>query len=50
MLVEVRAALRPVEDELWADADAVLGEPGRWAAAGASWGSRALHALRACIP
>ena len=45
-LDEVRAVLQPVEDELWAEADAVLGEPGRWAASGASWGSRALHALR----
>ncbi len=49
-LADVRAVLQPVEDELWAEADAVLGEPGRWAASGASWGSRALHALRACIP
>jgi len=47
-LAEVRAVLQPVEDELWADADDVLAEPSRWASAGASWGSRALHALRAC--
>jgi secernin len=47
-LAEARAVLQPVEDELWAEADAVLEHPGQWASAGASWGSRALHALRAC--
>ncbi len=47
-LAEVRAVLQPVEDELWADADDVLADPSRWARAGASWGSRALHALRSC--
>ena len=47
-LAEVRAVLQPVEDELWADADDVLADPSRWASAGASWGSRALHALRSC--
>jgi len=47
-LAEVRSVLQPVEDELWADADDVLAEPSRWASAGASWGSRALHALRSC--
>ena len=50
VLAEVRATLQPVEDELWADADDVFGEPDRWGATGASWGSRALDALRACIP
>jgi hypothetical protein len=49
-LAEVREVLQPVEDELWADADDVLELPDRWAAAGAAWGSRALHALRTCIP
>ena len=49
-LAAVRAVLQPVEDEIWADADDVLELPGRWAAAGAAWGSRALHALRTCIP
>jgi dipeptidase len=49
-LAGIRDVLGPVEDELWAEADDVLGQPGRWAAAGASWGSRALHALRSCIP
>jgi len=44
----VRAVLQPVEDELWAEADDVLERPGRWASAGASWGSRALVALHAC--
>jgi hypothetical protein len=48
-LAEVRAALDPVEDELWAEADDVLERPGRWAQAGAAWGVRALDALRACI-
>jgi hypothetical protein len=48
-LSDVRRTLDPVEDELWAEADDVLGHPGRWAQAGAAWGARALHALRACI-
>jgi hypothetical protein len=47
-LPEVRAVLQPVEDELWAEADGVVGAPSRWADAGASWGPRALHALRSC--
>ena len=42
--------LDPVEDELWAEADDVLEHPARWAEVGASWGSRALDALRSCIP
>jgi hypothetical protein len=46
----IREVLKPVEDELWADADDVLSQPGRWAAAGTSWGRRALHALKSCIP
>jgi hypothetical protein len=45
-----RDILTPVEDELWAEADDVVGQPGRWADVGASWGSRTLDALRACIP
>jgi secernin len=49
-LAAVRQVLQPVEDELWADADDVLEFPDRWAEAGAAWGSRALHALRTCIP
>ena len=49
-LAAVRHVLQGVEDELWADADDVLEHPGRWASAGASWGARALHALRSCIP
>jgi hypothetical protein len=48
-LAAVRRVLDPVEGELWAEADAVLGHPDRWAAAGASWGGRALAALDACI-
>ena len=47
-LPEVRAVLQPVEDELWAEADDVVSEPSRWAGAGASWGGRALDALRSC--
>ena len=47
VLAEVRATLQPVEDELWADADDVFGEPDRWGATGASWGSRA---LMPCVP
>jgi len=49
-LPAVREALQPVEDELWAEADDVLGDPSRWADTGATWGSRALDALRSCIP
>ncbi len=49
-LPAVREVLQPVEDELWAEADDVLEEPGRWAATGETWGSRALDALRSCIP
>jgi hypothetical protein len=48
-LAEVRGSLDPVEDELWLEADEVLGRPGRWAEVGASWGARAADALRACI-
>jgi hypothetical protein len=46
----LRQTLKPVEDELWAEADDVLDDPARWAAVGESWGSRALAALRSCIP
>ncbi len=49
-LAGIREVLDPVEDELWAEADDVVERPARWAASGASWGSRALHALRSCIP
>jgi hypothetical protein len=48
-LAGVRSPLDAVEDELWAEADGVLEHPGRWAEVGASWGARALDALRACI-
>ena len=46
----VRDVLKPVEDELWAESHEVLEQPGRWTEVGASWGSRALEALRSCIP
>jgi secernin len=46
----IRETLTPVEEELWAEAEDVLEEPSRWAEVGGSWGSRALHALRSCIP
>ena len=46
----IRETLTPVEDELWAEAEDVLEQPSRWAQVGESWGSRALHALRSCIP
>ncbi len=46
----IRETLTPVEDELWAEAEDVLEEPSRWAVVGESWGSRALGALRSCIP
>jgi secernin len=49
-LPAIREVLRVVEDELWADADDVLEQPARWATVGSSWGGRALHALRSCIP
>jgi len=49
-LDDVRAVLSPVEDELWAEADAVYEHPDRWSNVGATWGARALHALRSCIP
>jgi dipeptidase len=49
-LPALRDVLTPVEDELWAEADDVLEQPGRWADVGASWGSRTLDALRSCIP
>ncbi len=49
-LAVIRETLTRVEDELWAEADGVLEEPSRWAEVGGSWGSRALHALRSCIP
>jgi secernin len=46
----LRETLTPVEDELWAEADDVLERPDLWAQVGASWGTRALHAVRSCIP
>ena len=49
-LPAIRETLGPVEDELWAEADDVLLDPSRWAEVGESWGGRALHALRSCIP
>ena len=45
----LRETLKPVEDELWAEADDVLHHPARWAEVGGSWGSRAVDALRSCI-
>jgi secernin len=50
VLPALRATLAPVEAELWAEADDVAGVPARWADVGASWGRRALDALRSCIP
>jgi secernin len=50
VLASLRETLQPVEDELWAEADDVLADPARWAEIGGTWGSRALHALRSCIP
>jgi secernin len=49
-LADLRQTLAPVEDELWAEADAVLESPDRWAEVGGSWGGRALQALQSCIP
>jgi secernin len=50
VLASLRETLQPVEDELWAEADDVLADPARWAEIGGTWGGRALHALRSCIP
>ena len=47
---EIRDVLDPVEGELWAEADAVLGRPQDWPVVGASWGERALRALLSCAP
>ena len=47
---EVRAVLDPVEDELWAEADAVVDRPQDWSDVAASWGGRALRALVSCAP
>ena len=41
--------LEPVEDELWSEADEVADRPGRWAPTGASWGIRALDAMRTAL-
>jgi secernin len=49
-LSEVRAVLQETEDELWSEADDVLEHPARWPVVGATWGRRALHAVRTCIP
>jgi secernin len=48
-LDEVRATLDPVEDELWSEADEVADHPGRWASTGATWGTRALDAMRTAL-
>jgi hypothetical protein len=48
-LPEVRHTLDPVEDELWAEADAGAGHPGRWHEVGHSWGPRALAAIASCL-
>jgi hypothetical protein len=48
-LAALRETLKPVEDELWAEADDVSEDPARWADVGGSWGARALHALQSCI-
>lgn len=46
---EIRAALDPVEDEIWAEADEVFEYPDRWNDVGSTWGPRALSALTSCI-
>jgi dipeptidase len=48
-LFDIRQQLDPVEDELWAEADDVAEQPGRWGEVGASWGPRAVGALSACL-
>jgi hypothetical protein len=50
VIVSIRAALQPLEDEIWFESDEVLEHPGRWAAVAGSWGARTLHALTSCIP
>ena len=48
-LADIRATLAPVEAELWAEADDVLGATGAAGRrTGRTWGSRALDALRSC--
>jgi dipeptidase len=49
-LFDIRAELDPLEAELWSEADDVTGHPEQWSTVGASWGPRALQALRACAP
>jgi secernin len=49
-LPAIRHHLNPVEDEIWAEADDAVDLPHLWADVGASWGSRALQALRSAIP
>jgi len=39
-MAAIREVLDPLEAELWDEADALAGDPGRWAAAAGSWGSR----------
>jgi secernin len=48
-LAGLRERLKPVEDELWAEAEDVFEYPARWAAVGGSWGGRALGALKSCV-
>ena len=47
-LADIRQVLDPVEAELWAEADDVAEHPERRRTVGASWGPRALQALRVC--
>jgi secernin len=49
-LASVRAALQPVEDEIWFESDEVLEHPGRWVSVAGSWGLRTMEALTSCIP
>ena len=44
----IREVLDPIESELWAEADDIVGRPHLWNQVGASWGPRALAALTSC--
>jgi dipeptidase len=48
-MAAIRGVLDPIEAELWEEADALSGEPGRWTAAAGSWGSRVAAAAAGLV-
>jgi secernin len=48
-IADIRTALDPVENELWAEADDVAESPAQWPEIGRSWGPRALSALESAL-